>query len=102
LNCIERNFIIIFVTVINLYHYLLSDYAQLGQRMRRVTQIVREMREMRDDEQAAPAAADNEQAAAAANPEEGTDRACVPASRTSSKLKSCCSLSSSFLVSLNP
>ena len=67
--------------------------------MRRVTQIVREMREMRetrDDEQAAPAAAD----AAPANPEEGT--ACVPAARTSSKLKSCCSLSSSFLVSLNP
>ena len=78
---------------------MLSDYAQLGQRMRRVTQIVREMREMRetrDDEQAAPAAAD----AAPANPEEGT--ACVPAARTSSKLKSCCSLSSSFLVSLNP
>jgi len=78
---------------------LLSDYAQLGQRMRRVTQIVREMREMRetrDDEQAAPAAADD----APANPEEGT--ACVPAARTSSKLKSCCSLSSSFLVSLNP
>jgi hypothetical protein len=76
---------------------LLSDYAQLGQRMRRVTQIVREMREMRetrDDEQAAPAAAD------AAPAEEGT--ACVPAARTSSKLKSCCSLSSSFLVSLNP
>ncbi len=80
--------------------------------MRRVTQIVREMREMRetrDDEQAAPAAADDEQAApvaaddehaAAANPEEGT--ACVPAARTSSKLKSRCSLSSSFLVSLNP
>ncbi len=88
---------------------MLSDYAQLGQRMRRVTQIVREMREMRetrDDEQAAPAAADDEQAAPAAaddapaNPEEGT--ACVPAARTSSKLKSCCSLSSSFLVSLNP
>ena len=70
--------------------------------MRRVTQIVREMREMRetrDDEHAAPAAADDEHAAAA-KPEEGT--ACVPAARTSSKLKSCCSLSSSFLVSLNP
>ena len=70
--------------------------------MRRVTQIVREMREMRetrDDEHAAPAAADDVHAAAA-NPEEGT--ACVSAARTSSKLKSCCSLSSSFLVSLNP
>jgi len=65
---------------------------------------MREMRETRDDEQAAPAAADNEQAAPAAADaapaEEGT--ACVPAARTSSKLKSCCSLSSSFLVSLNP
>ena len=60
--------------------------------MRRVTQIVREMREMRETR--------DDEHAAAANPEEGT--ACVPAARTSSKLKSCCSLSSSFLVSLNP